>query len=88
MFFIGCRLDSMKTASWSEMPGITRTWLTSVVLLVKKQIQGCRTGLCDPRWLCDYLIQKVVFDNRQKLMTFGSMHGVGFDTLLLPVNVR
>ena len=34
----------------------------------EEQIQGCRTGLCDPRWLCDYLIQKVVFDNRQKLM--------------------
>ena len=37
MFFIGRRLDSMKTASWSDMPGITWTWLTSVVVLVKNR---------------------------------------------------
>ena len=27
----------MKTVSWSDMPGIMWTWLTSVVLLVKNR---------------------------------------------------
>ena len=37
MFFIESRLDSVKTASWSDMPGITWTWLMSVVLLVNNR---------------------------------------------------
>jgi hypothetical protein len=35
-FLIGLRLDSINIASWSDMPGITRTWLTKVLLFVKK----------------------------------------------------
>jgi hypothetical protein len=34
---IGRRDDSMKTASWSPMPGIDLTVLISVLLLVKKR---------------------------------------------------
>ena len=34
-FLIGLRLDSTKTASWSEMPGMTLVWFNRVSLLVK-----------------------------------------------------
>ena len=37
MTFSGFRLDSMTTASWSEIPGFTSTLLISVWLLVKKR---------------------------------------------------
>ena len=35
-FLVGLRLDSTKTASWSEIPGMTLVWFTRVSLLVKK----------------------------------------------------
>ena len=34
-FLIGLRLDSTKTASWSEIQGMTLVWFTRVSLLVK-----------------------------------------------------
>ena len=45
----------------------------------EEQIKGFWTSIDGPRWLCDYLIQKVAFGNRHQLLALGSMQMVGFD---------
>ena len=53
----------------------------------QEQIKGCRTDISGPCWLCDDLIQKVVFGNIQQLLALGSMQMVGFDRLLNQFNI-